>query len=88
MMTFDFKNGFSIGHGLVIAVISLALVQTILTISAIISIMRKRVPTNDKLLWILIVLLASTIGAIIYFAYGSGKLDDKEAEIENERMSR
>ena len=69
---------------LLIAIGSIAVIQLVLLITAIISLMRKRVPQGDKVLWMLLILLVNIIGPIIYFAIGSSKLDDKAASLENE----
>ena len=70
--------------GLFIALGSLAIIQLVLIIAAIISLVRKKVPSSDKILWLLLILLINIIGPIIYFAIGSSKLDDKAASMENE----
>ena len=83
-ITFGFALFDFLSPGLLLAMISLAIIQFLLMIFAIISIMRKQVPASDKLLWLLLVLLINIIGPIIYFAIGSSKLDDKAASLENE----
>ena len=57
--------------------IPLALLQIILLLTAIISIARKDVPAQDKLIWILLSIFINIIGPIIYFAIGSKMLDEK-----------
>jgi len=59
-------------------------IQLILLLSAVISIAKKRVPTNDKVLWICISAFVNLIGPIVYFAIGSGILDQKAAANEDE----
>lgn len=76
------------GTGLILAIVSLAVIQTVLMLVAVVSIMRKNVPTGDKVFWLLIVLIVNLIGPIIYFAVGSSKLEEKEANLENERENR
>ena len=76
------------GTGLILAIVSLAVIQTVLMLVAVVSIMRKNVPTGDKVFWLLIVLIINLIGPIIYFAVGSSKLEEKEANLENEKENR
>jgi len=69
--------------------IPLGILQLILMITAIVSLFRKPyTPGNDRLLWLLLILLINIIGPIIYFAIGSNKLDEKAAQYENERAAR
>ncbi|MCL2570790.1 MAG: PLDc N-terminal domain-containing protein [Defluviitaleaceae bacterium] len=63
----------------------LIVITLVLQIAAIVSIARKPVPGNDKLIWLLLSLLANPIGPIIYFAIGSNKLDERVAEIEDNK---
>ena len=70
--------------GLLLAIGSLAIIQLVLLIAAVVSLMQKRVPQGDKILWLLLILLVNIVGPIIYFAIGSSKLDDKAAILENE----
>ena len=62
--------------------IPVAVIQFILLISAVVSIAKKRVPTNDKVLWLCIAILVNIIGPIVYFAIGSNALDQKAAALE------
>ena len=57
--------------------IPLAALSFILILAAVISIMKKPLPTNDKLLWLLLSILATPIGPVLYFAIGSAQLDQK-----------
>lgn len=84
----DFGLISGIGMGLVLAIVTLSVIQIVLLVVAIISIMKKNVPSGDKILWLLIVLLINIIGPIIYFAVGNSKLEEKEALLENERENR
>ena len=68
---------------LILIALPLLVLQFGLMIAAIISIVRKKVPGNDKMLWILVSVLASTIGPIIYFIIGSAKLDEKAAQLDD-----
>jgi len=64
-------------------VLPIVLVQLILLITAIISLVKKQVSTEDKLLWGAIIVFISIIGPIIYFAIGSNMLEQKAATIED-----
>ena len=68
-------------------VIPLAIVQLILLITALLSLLRKNVQTNDKLLWGAIIVFINLIGPIIYFAIGSNLLDQKAADMEDNNDS-
>jgi len=84
MMDFAMWDGF-IGLILLVA-IPAAILQMVLMIAAIISLVRKPTPfDNEKILWLLLIVLVSTIGPIIYFVIGSAKLDEKAARMEDER---
>jgi len=75
--------GFWINPVVIFAVlVPLTLLQLVLTITAAWSLMKKPVPANDKLLWLVLICLINLIGPILYFAIGSGKLDDKAAQLE------
>ena len=63
-------------------ILPLAILQFALMIAAVISIVKKPVTGNSKIIWLLIVLLISIIGPIIYFAIGSNKLDSEISEAE------
>jgi len=71
---------------LIMILIPLLVVQLILMITALISVAKKEVPGQDKLIWILIIVLVSTIGPIIYFAIGSNMLDQKIAQDEDQNI--
>ncbi|MCL2363335.1 MAG: PLD nuclease N-terminal domain-containing protein [Defluviitaleaceae bacterium] len=60
--------------------IPMLIVQWALMITAIISIAKKPNPWNEKILWLLLAILVSIIGPVIYFALGSGMLDGKWAQ--------
>ena len=63
----------------------LIVITLVLQVAAIIGIVRKPVPGSDKLIWLLLSLLVNPIGPIIYFAIGSNKLDERAAEIEDNK---
>jgi len=64
----------------------IAVLQLILMIAAVLNLMKKPVRSNDKIPWLLLILLVNLIGPIVYFAVGSGKLDDKAAQYEDGRF--
>jgi len=68
----------AVWYGLIpLAVLSFALI-----ITAVISIVKKPLPTNDKLLWLLLSIFATPIGPVLYFAIGSAQLDQKISQKE------
>ena len=70
--------------GLLLAIGSLAVIQLVLFVTALVSLLRKKVPAGEKVLWLVIILLVNIIGPIIYFAVGSSMLDEKAASMEKE----
>jgi len=68
---------------LLIVLIPIAIIQLVLFVSALISLLRKPVPMQDKVVWLIIILLVSTIGPIIYFAIGANALEQKAAQLED-----
>ena len=75
---------FPVGIILLVA-IPLAVLQFTLMIAALVSLIKKpNVPSNDKILWLLLIILLSLIGPILYFAIGSNQLDQKVADREDE----
>jgi len=65
--------------------VPLVALQLILMITALVSILRKDAPSNDKILWVLLIVLVNIFGPILYFAIGSGQLDEKAAKLADER---
>ena len=63
-----------------IAVIPIAIIQLVLFIVALVSILRKNVPANDKMLWVLLIIFVGIIGPILYFTIGSKQLDGKSSD--------
>lgn len=57
--------------------IPVLLVQLILVTAALINLIRKELPFQDKVLWLVLILAVSIIGPVVYFAIGSKMLDDK-----------
>ncbi|MDR0286500.1 MAG: PLDc N-terminal domain-containing protein [Clostridiales bacterium] len=55
-------------------------IEFIFKIWAIVSIAKKKAPTSNKLVWLIIVIIINTIGWILYFAIGSKMLDEKTPE--------
>jgi hypothetical protein len=62
--------------------VPLAIIQFVLFITALVSLVKKQVHAMDKVIWALIIIFISTIGPIVYFAFGSNLLDQKAAELE------
>jgi hypothetical protein len=72
---------------LLVIIAPIALLQFGLTLAGIISIVRKpAIQGNEKIVWLLLVVLVSIVGPIIYFAIGSAKLDEIAARQEEERL--
>jgi len=53
-----------------VIIILLLLVVLILPIIALVNILRNKFKNNDKLVWVVIVILIPLIGSILYFALG------------------
>ena len=85
MYFYDFGLFDFLSPGLLLAIGSLAVIQLVLFIVALISLLRKKVPAGEKALWLVVILLVNIIGPIIYFAVGSSMLDEKAANLENEQ---
>ena len=66
--------------------IPIFVIQVGLAISAIVSIVKKKLPSRDVVLWILIVVMFSLIGPIVYFAIGSKMLDETKSKYEHGGM--
>ena len=69
--------------GLIVAIVSMAVVQLLLMVAALVSLLRKKAPTGDMVLWLLLIVLVNFIGPILYFAIGQSKLDEKIAQMED-----
>lgn len=65
--------------------IPIVVIQFILMITALLNLVKKQVPREDKLIWGIVIVFVSTIGPIIYFAAGSNVLDQKAAALEEMR---
>jgi hypothetical protein len=63
--------------------IPLFVVQIILAVTAVVNLIRKRNPMNEKVLWLLLILLVNLIGPVIYFAVGANYLDNLHAQRED-----
>lgn len=59
--------------------IPILLLALVLVITALVSLIRKQAPFNQKIVWLIVILLVNFIGPIIYFAIGSRMLDDHSA---------
>jgi len=53
-----------------IVIILLAIIGIVLTISALVNILKSEFKGNDKIVWILVVLFFNLVGAILYFTIG------------------
>ncbi len=53
------------------------LLQFVLIISSLISILRKQASFDKKLIWLVVILVVTLIGPVIYFAIGSKQLDQE-----------
>ena len=58
-------------------IIPIFILVVIITVAAIISLFRKKLPFNEIALWLIIIVFASLIGPVIYFIIGSKMLDEK-----------
>ncbi|MCL2569552.1 MAG: PLD nuclease N-terminal domain-containing protein [Oscillospiraceae bacterium] len=81
----DFAAAWVVFTSMLWLFIPILMLWFILLVAALISIARKDVPGMEKLPWIILVVLVSTFGPIIYFVIGSGHLDKKAAEREDDR---
>ena len=54
-------------------VIFLVLILLLLPVLALISILKNNFKSNDKIIWVLVVLFLPLIGAILYFIIGRSK---------------
>jgi ABC-type transport system involved in cytochrome c biogenesis permease component len=75
----DWNYAFDFVFRLLPIFIPIVILQLILTVTAIVSLVRKPNPWGEKLVWLLLVLLVDIIGPVVYFAVGSGYLDNKDA---------
>lgn len=57
--------------------IPIVLLMLILVLTALISLLKKKLPLSDKVIWLVIILLLNTIGPVLYFAVGAKMLDEK-----------
>jgi Mn2+/Fe2+ NRAMP family transporter len=55
--------------------VPIILLQLVLIITSLISILRKEASFDKKLIWLVVVLVVTFIGPVIYFAIGSKQLD-------------
>jgi len=59
-----------IGMGQLLIIVFIALFVLLLPILALIDILQSNFEGNNKLIWVLIVIFMSLLGAILYFAIG------------------
>ena len=67
-------------------IIPLAVIQFGLMILALISLLKKSVTTQDKIIWIIVIICVNMFGPIIYFVAGARYLDKKQAESEEQEI--
>lgn len=65
--------------------IPLLLVALVMLTVALINLLKKELPFNDKALWLIIIIFIQIIGPVVYFAVGSKMLDEKVANRNGER---
>jgi len=65
--------------------IPLVILSWTLMITGIVSLVKKPNTWNEKILWLLIIIFISTFGPVIYFALGSGMLDEKWVREQDQR---
>ena len=65
--------------------IPLVIIGAVLMIVGIISVVKKPNPWGEKIIWLLIIIFFDVIGPVIYFALGSGMLDEKWAKEQDQR---
>jgi len=65
--------------------IPLFIVGMILMIVGVISVAKKPNPWSEKIIWLVIVIFLDVIGPVLYFALGSGMLDEKWAREQDQR---
>ena len=88
-INYSFDETMEILLNIWIFILPVIIVQFGLLIAALISILRKDIPSvrnTEKILWLLVVILVGTIGPIIYFAIGSKKLDElsqRDEDVDN-----
>ena len=69
-------------------VLPVVIIQLVLLITALVSLVKKQVPSGDKALWAVLIIFINIIGPIIYFAVGSNMLDQKAAQLEENQEER
>lgn len=57
--------------------VPILLLQLVLATASLVSIFRKRLSFNQIVVWFFVVIFASIIGPVLYFALGSKMLDEK-----------
>jgi len=61
------------------------LIGAVIAIVALINLFKKDLPFQDKILWLIIIVVLQVLGPISYIAIGSKMLDDKVANREENR---
>jgi len=68
-----------------ILLIPILLIDLVLKLSVLVSVINKKhIPWSKKIGWLIIGMLINYAGPIIYFSIGSAKLDEENAEDDNE----
>lgn len=57
--------------------VPILLLQLVLMVAALVGIFRKKLSFNQIAIWFFVVIFASLIGPVLYFAIGSKMLDEK-----------
>jgi membrane protein YqaA with SNARE-associated domain len=65
--------------------IPLIILQIVLLIAALVSLVKKNTDSNQKIVWLLVIVFASTLGSILYFTIGSKMLDNIAAQEPKQR---
>ena len=81
----DFAGAWAFFTSMLWLFVPILLLWFVLLVTALISIARKDATGMEKLPWIILVVLVSTFGPIIYFVIGSSYLDQKSADREDDR---
>lgn len=69
---------------ILIVSIPLVIINLVLVVASMVSLFKKKSSSQDKIIWVLVILLLDLIGPILYFAIGANMIDQKAAQIEDE----
>jgi len=76
----DWQYAWELMVRLLPVLIPLTVVSLVLMVTSIVSIVKKPNPWGERIIWLLIVIMLDIIGPVLYFAIGSGMLDEKYAK--------